>query len=712
MPAGPLRAILYARVSSDDSATGGANLADQLRLCREHAERRSWDVLDEIAEDVRGASGADADLPGLRRALDLAEAGAYDVLIVRELDRLSRSLAKQLVVEDELKRHGVTVAYALQDYAPTPEGDLMRHIRGAIAEYERELIAARMMRAKRRIVRNGEVMAHGRAPLGYVLAGENGSRTLAPDPNTAPIVRDIFARYAAGESIRAITRALTERGVPTYGDRHGHSRPTREGKWAYSTVGAILANETYAGTWEYAAREPDGSPLPPVAVPALVDPATWKAVQERRARNRRGTPRTKREYLLVGHLACGECGYSMAALTAHVDGRTYMYYECPNGKKTHNYIRPCTMRRRWRVETLDTLAWDWVHEILLDSDRLRVAVADQAAERERRAQPLRALIAERRRLLERHEERMDVLTERHLDGTLGLEEYRRVRGRHEAEATGWRLELNALSRELATLETEVPVTDPDAVLALAREVANGLEKAGEDFAARRRVIEMLHLSARLCTDAEGAWLHVEAVFGADRLPVPSNSTRTSRSCTTSGPTSRGPTPRAATPSSWSTWGSGTCRRPSCSGCGWGGPRHATCSSGWSATLGSCWPVTASTPTSRRSTCSTGRARSRSSISPRRWTPALTPVPWRSWYATWSVFADTLRGTAWSWTGPPWPWTSGSALRRPIGGRPRPDDPAARPPDAGPSRVGGRAAVRLAGDVGPWPAPLEGRSGSW
>lgn len=91
------RAVTYARVSGNDRAkTGGENLADQTRLCREHAIKRGYQIVADLAENDRGASGATFDLPQLSEALKMAHAGEYDVLIVRELDRLSRDLAKQL----------------------------------------------------------------------------------------------------------------------------------------------------------------------------------------------------------------------------------------------------------------------------------------------------------------------------------------------------------------------------------------------------------------------------------------------------------------------------------------------------------------------------------------------------------------------------------------------------------------------------------------
>mgnify|MGYP001552472036 CR=1 FL=1 len=68
----------------------------------------------------RGASGASFERPELNTALDMARAAGFEVLVVREIDRLSRNLAKQLIVEEELKRNGVQIEYVLVEYADTP----------------------------------------------------------------------------------------------------------------------------------------------------------------------------------------------------------------------------------------------------------------------------------------------------------------------------------------------------------------------------------------------------------------------------------------------------------------------------------------------------------------------------------------------------------------------------------------------------------------
>ena len=126
------RAVLYARVSGDDRGKEGRNLAGQLEMGRKYAEEHGYTVVAELPEDDRGASGAVLDLPQLNRAREMAAGSEFDVLVVREMDRLSRALAKQLFVEQELKRSGVTIEYVLGEYPDTPEGGLMKHIKACL----------------------------------------------------------------------------------------------------------------------------------------------------------------------------------------------------------------------------------------------------------------------------------------------------------------------------------------------------------------------------------------------------------------------------------------------------------------------------------------------------------------------------------------------------------------------------------------------------
>jgi DNA invertase Pin-like site-specific DNA recombinase len=120
--------IGYARVSTDDQ---------NLDLQKDALTRAGcqW-----ILEDHQ--SGAKAERPGLRAALDYARAG--DTLVVWRLDRLSRSLKDLIEMVTQLEARGIGLK-SLQESLDTSSssGKLIFHIFGALAEFERNLIRER-----------------------------------------------------------------------------------------------------------------------------------------------------------------------------------------------------------------------------------------------------------------------------------------------------------------------------------------------------------------------------------------------------------------------------------------------------------------------------------------------------------------------------------------------------------------------------------------
>jgi site-specific DNA recombinase len=185
------RAVLYARVSGDDSKTEGRNLTGQLDMGRDYALKKGYSIIGELAEDeCKTTSGADWNLPELNKALDMARNSEFDVLITRELDRFARGLGKQLYFENEFKRFGVRVEYVLEEYDDTPEGQLSKNVRAIIAEYERTKIKERMARGRdTKVKAGGVIVGGGNAPYGYML-DENDR--LVIDESEETIVTLIF----------------------------------------------------------------------------------------------------------------------------------------------------------------------------------------------------------------------------------------------------------------------------------------------------------------------------------------------------------------------------------------------------------------------------------------------------------------------------------------------------------------------------------------
>ena len=100
----PLRAAKYRRVSTVRQAEQGYSLEAQDKDLDRLADELGAVVVADFADND---SGAEWDLPGLNALLDAAKRSEFDILVVYDPDRLARNMAKQLVIEEELRRAGV-----------------------------------------------------------------------------------------------------------------------------------------------------------------------------------------------------------------------------------------------------------------------------------------------------------------------------------------------------------------------------------------------------------------------------------------------------------------------------------------------------------------------------------------------------------------------------------------------------------------------------
>ncbi len=415
------RAAIYARVSYDDRDNQGLNLAGQLEMGREYCAQKGYKVVEELAEDERGASGVKIDLPKLTRVFDLAGERAFDVLIVREIDRLSRDLAKQLVVEKELKRQGVRIEYVLYDHPDTPEGRYMKHSQAVNAEYQREDVIRRLARGKRNKIKVGSVSI-GSPPYGYDRIQRDKRYSLEIYEPEAEIVRLVYSWYVDGDqdgesmTIRGIARKLSELGIPTRKDtgrQRGGYKLRGKGKWAAGTVGEMLKNETYRGVWWWNKGREDSLSID---VPAIIDDDIWKQAQQRARRNKKLLGKRVNEYLLTSHVQCGLCGSNMMGRCVNLKGyKKYLYYVCQASRKDEIANKICDMPA-FRVDVYDALVWDYFVELLSDPAKLQAGLDDYKMSQENHNSPLQERLAAVDELLEEYRKKLARLLDLYLGG--------------------------------------------------------------------------------------------------------------------------------------------------------------------------------------------------------------------------------------------------------------------------------------------------------
>lgn len=466
------RAAIYARVSSDEQ-NKNYSLPTQVENGDQYASQHAYDVVARFKEDYTGTALV---RPELDKVLKLASDGAIDVLIVYEIDRLARGLAKQIILEEDFRKRGVSVEYVLADYGDNPEGRLQKNVRATIAEYEREKFLQRSRRGALGRVKAGYVLPGYVAPYGYKYvpdpAGHKGVLIIVE--SEAAIIRLIFMWYVVGDETGkrlgtlAIASKLTAMRIPTRIDdvqpkqRKADGRPakrTERGVWCKRTINNILHNETYAGTWYYdktmslgngKRAERDRSEWLAIKVDPIVSCEQWHAAQQQMKHNTIHSPRrTKESYLMRGRLKCATCGRLFSANTDSRRSVIKRYYYCQGQKKSGSVDgSTITCNHSLRVECIDALVIQGLKIALRNPEMILSAVGQDQAEREKVLTIKRSLLATAESEIATREDERTRLLRRYLAGKLTEEAL-------DAEEQRITKELAALTADRDTLQGEI-----------------------------------------------------------------------------------------------------------------------------------------------------------------------------------------------------------------------------------------------------------------
>lgn len=204
-----MNAVGYARVSTEGQAHDGISLEAQQARIAAWCQANGYD-LKGVRVDA-GLSGGRADnRPALQAAL--AEACQHKAaLIVYSLSRLARSTKDAIAISERLAKGGADLV-SLTERIDTASagGRLFFRLMISLSEFERDLGAERTRCAMDHL-RNQNRRISGRIPFGYSLA-PNGT-DLVPQPKEQQAIKLMQALREEGYSLRAIARALTDRGI-------------------------------------------------------------------------------------------------------------------------------------------------------------------------------------------------------------------------------------------------------------------------------------------------------------------------------------------------------------------------------------------------------------------------------------------------------------------------------------------------------------------
>lgn len=411
-----MRAVVYARVSTDAQERDGTSLDTQQRACLDFVRSQGWAVVDTVRDT---ASGFSLDRPGIERVRHAIRHGEVDVLVAYAVDRLSRNQNQIGVLFDECEQRGVRLEFVTEKFEDTAMGRFILAARAFIAEIEREKIAERTMRGKLERARSGRLpQGTGKGIYGYTYSRQTGTRAL--HDLQAPVVQRIFDQFLGGWGVSRIAYQLNRDHIPAFAG----------GAWYPLTVRRILMNETYTGHTIYRrvhvelSRDPvtgkkrrklverdegEWIEVPDVS-PPIIDGTTFmraKALLEAPGRRERGRP--TETYRLRGRLRCWSCNTPMTGQTL---GRgRWRYYRCRNSY-TNAVSQKCDERYVPR-DLLERAVFDEIIDVLTDPVRLRDEV-----ERTLDPRPIQMAVVDATKALARIEEQQKRLTRLFVSGEL------------------------------------------------------------------------------------------------------------------------------------------------------------------------------------------------------------------------------------------------------------------------------------------------------
>lgn len=324
-----MKAVIYARYSSDNQRE--ESIEGQLRECKEYAERNGITVLSTYID--RALSAKTDNRPNFQKMIKDSAKGLFDVVLVWKLDRFARNRYDSAHYKSILKKNGVKVVSAKEAIAEDSTGILLESLLEGYAEFYSVELSEKIHRGQKENALKG-LNNGGGIPLGYVL-GED--QRLQIDPLTAPIVLEVFTRYAEGETMRKIVESLNERGLLT----------RRKKPYNLSSFYSMLRNRKYIGEYKYQ------DVITPGGVPAIVPQDLFDCVQARIAKNKHVPAKSKAEdeYILTTKLFCGKCGRLMVGEsgTSHT-GKKHYYYKC-GGAKRKMGCKKKAVKKEW-IENL------------------------------------------------------------------------------------------------------------------------------------------------------------------------------------------------------------------------------------------------------------------------------------------------------------------------------------------------------------------------
>lgn len=326
------KVAIYCRLSKDDELQGeSASIANQRAILLNFCEQSGWTNVTEFHDD--GFSGLSMNRPDFQRMLEAIQRKEIDVVVTKDMSRLSRNHVDTGFLTDEFFPRNNVRYIALNDGIDTVSDNDIMPFKGVLNEFYSKDISKKVHSSYYLKATQGKFTGCV-APIGY--KKDPGDKNhLIIDEETEYIPKMIFEMAAAGHGVNYIRTKLEQHKVPcpTWWNRERGIRnkftkwelaDPENGKyiWDFTVIQDILINPVYMGDMASQKRnyrfkvgvinekKPDEWVVVENTHEAIVDKATFTIVQNK-IKSRKRDISGQQPSLFAGLIKCSECGKSL-----------------------------------------------------------------------------------------------------------------------------------------------------------------------------------------------------------------------------------------------------------------------------------------------------------------------------------------------------------------------------------------------------------------
>ena len=371
---------IYIRLSKEDSDKGNEeseSIQNQRMILDNYAANQGWSVYDRyIDEDW---SGSDRGRPEFHRLINDAEAGKFNIVLVKTQSRFARdSKYIEDYVHNLFMEKGIRFVSLVDNIDTSLVGSkLNSRVHAIFDEEQLDLLSSNIRRSFEEKSKQGQFFG-SMPPYGYKKDPQDKNH-LVIDSEAARVVRTIFEMTAAGHTYLEIAQYLNNRGylIPSeYKKQQGYrlsgmyDRHMKLGKWTRDMVRTFLSNEVYRGTIinhkstvvNFRTKKKRNLPKEcHVKVgnmhEAIIDEELWNKVQEiRKTRRKSGNGENGKKHPLSSKVFCEKCGSKMYKCKSG----GIEYFRCYRATSTGE----CDNNKRIRLDALEKIVIDKINETL------------------------------------------------------------------------------------------------------------------------------------------------------------------------------------------------------------------------------------------------------------------------------------------------------------------------------------------------------------